>query len=127
MKIDGISENSGDFKSQTESDIHHITAILTHLGEDSFVNVNFFKRLGKSIATSTRPRTLLVQFTSQFDCVKVLSKAYKLQSFQSPIYISKSLSPSDQIKLRKIMKLRTDVSTKDNIPKSEDKKPETLP
>ena len=119
LKIDGISENRGDFKSQTESDIHHITAILNHLGEDSFVKVRSFKRLGKRIATSTRPRTLLVEFTSQFDCVKVLSKAYKLQSFQSPIYISKSLSPTDQIKLRKILKLRTDVSTKDNIPKSD--------
>ena len=119
LKIDGISENRGDFKSQTESDIHHITAILTHLGEDSFVKVKFFKRLGKRIATSTRPRTLLVEFTSKFDCVKVLSKAYKLQSFQSPIYISKFLSPTDQIKLRKLLKLRTDVSTKDNIPKSD--------
>ena len=119
LKIDGISENRGDFESQTESDIHHITAILTHLGEDSFVKIKFFKRLGKHIATSTRPRTLLVEFTSQFDCVKVLSKAYKLQSFQSPIYISKSLSPTDQIKLRKLLKLRTDVSPKDNIPKSD--------
>ena len=129
LKIDGISENRGDFKSQTESDIHHTTAILTHLGEDSFVKVKFFKRLGKRIATSTRPRTLLVEFTSQFDCIKLLSSAYKLQSFQSPIYISKSLSPTDQIKLRKILKLRTDVSTKDNIPKSDlkRKKPETLP
>ena len=119
MKIDGISENGGDFKSQNESETHHITAILTHLGEDSFVKVKFFKHLGQRIANSTRPRTLLVEFTSQFDCVKVLSKAYKLQAFQSPIYISKSLSPTDYIKLRKILKLTTDVSTKDNIPKSD--------
>ena len=119
LKIDGISENRGDFKSQTESDIHHITAILSHLGEDSFVKVKSFRRLGRRILNSTRPRTLLIEFTSQFDCVKVLSKAYKLQSYESPIYISKSLSPTDQISMRKLLKLRADVSSRDNIPKKD--------
>ena len=44
------------------------------------------------------------------------------ENFCSPVYISKTLSFSEQITIRKLLNLRSDGSTRNNIPKKELKK-----
>ena len=119
LKFDGITESKGDFNAQTESDFFDLKSILSHLGKENHVRVKSFRRLGKKNPDASRPRTFLIEFYSQFDCKKFRYKGYTLKIYCSPPYISKSLFPAVQITMRKLLKLRSDVSTRENIAKKE--------
>ena len=103
--------------SQTESGFFSLSSIWSYLGEENHERLRSISRLGQKKLDASRPRIFLLQFHSQFDCMKLLSKSYKLKSYCSPVFISKSLSPSEQITLRKLLKMRSD-----NIPKKALKK-----
>ena len=107
LRISGIKENSENtnYIERQKSDLVYINKILKHLNKENCKVTDCF-RLGKFDHANTRPRTVLVTFSSVWDRNMILQSAKLLSSFSDKIYISPALCPSDMQIERNILKKR---------------------
>ena len=81
--------------TQLEHDFSEFKKVMEYLGEPTD-QIDNFSRLEEHKATNTSPRTVLVQFSSIWNVRKVLAKTPKLKDYTIPLFISKSLTPTEQ-------------------------------
>ena len=93
--INGLVEEKGDFNSTFEADNSKLQSVFNHM-EEASLNIDSTRRLGKPKGDTSRPRPLLVRFTSEWDARKCLYKSYKLQSFHERVFLSQRLNNEDQ-------------------------------
>ena len=105
--ITGLMKEKGVAHSLIEADKNKLQDVLKYLDNSNF-----------NIENSTRPRLLLVRFSSEWDVRKCLSRAYKLKNYPSKIFISKSLSKDDQATKRKLLEKRYQLIS-EGVPREE--------
>ena len=127
LRVSGIPEfKSSHAKSNRSEQIDYeeksIASIVKYLEcEDDCIKS--FNRLGKYQPNATRPRTLLVKFKTELVVNKILARANKLRFYEGDgiqdkykVFISKSLSKTEQELENKLLKKRRELINEGNQP-----------
>lgn len=101
LRISGVNEVSQSMKPLQRFELERIMVnkIFQHIGVET-VQIKDLFRAGKYVSGNSRPRPLIVTLNSVWDCRKTLLNSFKLKGFETPIFISKSLS-ADELSLEK--------------------------
>ena len=110
IRVSGVPESKGNRPAQIENDAHYIKQILERIGEYQPSDIVRVVRLGKERAEdNSRPRNMIVTFHSAWTAEKCISKGYLFKNYDLPIFISRSLSKSDQQIENKILAKRAEL------------------
>jgi len=109
IRIAGIKEadEGTNYIERQTYEINFVKKILKHMKKEFPITDCF--RLGKYKAGQSKPRSLLVTFSSVWDRNVVLQNANSLSTFEETVFVSPALSP-EEIKIEKqILKKRYDL------------------
>jgi len=109
IRISGVKEadEGTNYIERQTYEINFVKKILKHMKKEFPITDCF--RLGKYKAGQSKPRSLLVTFSSVWDRNLVLQNANSLSTFEHTVFLSPALSP-EEIKIEKqILKKRYDL------------------
>ena len=123
IRISGLDEYKSKPNEKTSSAIvnfetQQVEEIFDFLGEEK-PDIKNIRRLGKRNTETDRPRTMILTLSNPWTVRKILSKAPMLKNFKpqnaNKLYMSKSLTKSEQLKQKACLQKRWKLITEDGI------------
>ena len=123
IRISGLDEYKSKPNEKTSSAIinfetQQVEEIFDFLGEEK-PDIKNIRRLGKRNTETDRPRTMILTLSNPWTVRKILSKAPMLKNFKhqnaNKVYMSKSLTKSEQLKQKACLQKRWKLITEDGI------------
>ena len=108
IRIRGIEEmKSKDSRKRHEHDLEEVNKLFAFLTINA--EVTDFKRLGKFEEDASKPRTITVKLSNDWQKRLILVSLAKLKHYEKTVYVSKELSPNELLAENKLLKQRREL------------------